>query len=84
MRAVIIVILAAWVLSACAIGSGLETVKDSAADAADFTLKAARVGYCDAPTLGAMRRDLKGSIAGLLDHVKHCPGWQDDRKPPVL
>ena len=41
---------------------------------ADALLAAGRIAYCDAPTLGALRRHYGSDLAALRQHLLAC-GW---------
>lgn len=49
----------------------------------DFSLDAAQVLYCDAPTLGALRREYAGNMEGLRNHLIAC-GWSPGMASALL
>jgi len=56
--------------------SSIDRAYDRGVEAADYTLDAARVAYCDAATMGAVRREYGRDVAGLGDYLRAC-GWHE-------
>lgn len=68
-------VLMAFILSGCtSIGQYAEQAHAQAQAAADATMELGRIGWCDAPTLGAMRRWYGADLSGFRQHLESC-GW---------
>lgn len=72
--------LVSLILSACA--AQIQQADQAAQAAADSALVLGRIGYCDAPTLGALRRAYGPDLAGLRRHLLAC-GWTPEAAAAV-
>ena len=74
-RSAATVVVVATFFAGCA---SVQTAHQRGIDAADFGFDAARVAYCDAVTMGAVRRQFGRDIAGLGDYLRAC-GWYEEQ-----